>query len=817
MEKKIYFTILFLLISLGFGLQPEDSTAGYIGNEKNEPQTVLVTPIQWERFNSGKPTDEMSTHWEQILLNANRYALTTWYSNTIQSETGYYYDLGVPYRLSSIMVRSEALALAISLKTGGYDENLIGIPSSTAQAITLKLIRSAAHVHEANQSPGWGMTWDSASVSADLGLAAWIMWEDLNQLYQVEIQHMIEMEADRLLYFPPFYYQDRYGTILYPGDTRAEDDAWNIKILALAAAMMPGHPHKAAWVYKSIELSIAATARPADLIDSSLANGRPVSDWFKGTNYNDDGTTINHNIFPHLNYMLQGALNRMPGILTNILADTAIPESYFANTNIIYAAYSSLDFPSPPFSPPGGTIFIPGSYLIHDPSGGVDVGMQRYYSFGSLDVFVTSFGKDQLAPPGLHGDYWEALHANQVLVMQGRFDDGRMFAPGEDTQGSEELSAQISALTYLTRWLLHQTQPVISNKSYPCVNHVCAVNDTYLIPAGYTKELKVLKNDILFDQSVNITAITTSAFASISFTLTNNSLWVSIPEKTLLNETLTYTIGNTNNIPSSSEVKIQSYEPRRLLWLNAFDLANLDDQSKISHWPDRSGLHHNADQEAPAAMPVFRAELNGRPAVEFHNNQFLTVGDLENISTDYSILFVGQIPRSNINSRNSIFSLNNSTFLFFGGTPVANLFGYNATNPSQVANASSTMTANQWEVVYLIKNGAEITLGNYRDGLATKMDLLYEHPLSKFVIGARQTWSNTTNQYTFNYFEGAISEVVVYNYALPNSELQRALSDLYNPPGPVAVKLTKFMAYPGRASHIDDWLGIWRLITAVGK
>ena len=53
---------------------------------------------------------------------------------------------------------------------------------------------------------------------------------------------MVEHEADAFIDRTVPYWADRQGKIVTPGDTKAEENAWNSMLLASAQAMMPRHP-----------------------------------------------------------------------------------------------------------------------------------------------------------------------------------------------------------------------------------------------------------------------------------------------------------------------------------------------------------------------------------------------------------------------------------------------------------------------------------------------------------------------------------------------------------------------------------------------
>ena len=100
---------------------------------------------------------------------------------------------------------------------------------------------------------------------------------------------MVASEADRFLNGKP-----PGGTW---GDTKAEENGWNMICISIAANMFPNHPHAAAWNQKAIEYMINTLSAPQDRQDHSLVDGRPLSEWFAGENVHSDFTLENHGFF----------------------------------------------------------------------------------------------------------------------------------------------------------------------------------------------------------------------------------------------------------------------------------------------------------------------------------------------------------------------------------------------------------------------------------------------------------------------------------------------------------------------------------------
>jgi hypothetical protein len=75
-----------------------------------------------------------------------------------------------------------------------------------------------------------------------------MLWDDLDPETRRTLANVALFEADRFIaadYRVP-YWADR-EKVISPGNTRAEENAWNSMILQLAVAMFPGHPHCRRW------------------------------------------------------------------------------------------------------------------------------------------------------------------------------------------------------------------------------------------------------------------------------------------------------------------------------------------------------------------------------------------------------------------------------------------------------------------------------------------------------------------------------------------------------------------------------------------
>ncbi|OJU15418.1 MAG: hypothetical protein BGN88_07900 [Clostridiales bacterium 43-6] len=455
--------------------------------------SVDVVPINWSSFSGAVPTDPLAVKEKTILLNACKYALTTWYDERYTSQDSQQYLNFVtsgsgehPRPLAAM-----ASVIATAIKTGIYDATVTGVTLETAKSKAIKLLTSVAYHHKANVG-GTG-AWDhSASFTAniytgDTAFAGWLLWEDISSTDREYIRNMLEYEANYLLRVNVPYFKDKTGKVLIEGDTKMEENAWNARCLQMAVCMMPNHPNYNAWYNKMVEYQLSSTARPDDLNSSVIYNGKPLSQWLNGSNINNDGSVINHNIIQPV-YSSCIGLNVFSAYGFT-LAGKSTPKSAFFNDNYIYSALTDLNYTvgqvipdtkstvgqtGGPAREPGGTVYreenLDIANAIYFPQGN-DWNNQNC-NFPSLDSIIqlTVDGERLDNMSTKKGEYWENLHAQIILNMQARFQDGRTFQTGENTySGAEDSAATNYASAYMMKWLMANydkfsaTNEVVSN------------------------------------------------------------------------------------------------------------------------------------------------------------------------------------------------------------------------------------------------------------------------------------------------------------------------------------------------------------------
>jgi hypothetical protein len=272
---------------------------------------VKVATIEWSRFQLPAELDEDYHQARKLLLGCARYNVDWLHQRyTIDEQLGGYTITPpvTPGRHEHTFRAPCTIAflLAVALRTGVYDPNEVGISQDECLNRVRKAIRGLVAVHKSNGDArlGWGDHWQSALWATLVAQAGWMLWEELDTETRRMVVKVTEFEADRFIapdYHVP-YWADR-ERIISPGNTRAEENAWNAMILQLAVAMLPDHPHSRRWREVASELMVSSYARRLDMDDEqTVVDGRTVKAWLGGYNVRDDGAVINHGIL-HPDYI----------------------------------------------------------------------------------------------------------------------------------------------------------------------------------------------------------------------------------------------------------------------------------------------------------------------------------------------------------------------------------------------------------------------------------------------------------------------------------------------------------------------------------
>jgi hypothetical protein len=452
-----------------------------------EAQGAQVVPIDFSRFIGAQgldPKDEIGAGLARIIQHQSRYLLK-WLTADHEIKSDLLEWKGVPcyypvfshgWEQSVRPLAHISWGVAVAIKTGIYSPEIAGI--SEADAITrLELaIRGVAFTHRVNTASGkrWGDMWQSAYWSSETAEAAWLLWDKLGDQTKIAVTKMLEHEANRFLDYAVPYYADRTGKVIRPGNSAAEENAWNGRVLMVAVCMMPKHPNKVSWLTKACELMISAYSRPSDLNNSTIVDGRAVKDWINGYNALEPGLVINHGRI-HPDYMACVYFNST-ATLDCSLANVPIPQSAYFNLDVVYHALTAYKFTpgqSPwtkhQIQPPGGTIYRRRADGTYDPA--------TYYPESAdwtnvaydnmmLDLYAELRGLD--AGKDFDCTGWVRARTAEIIKLQSRpGHDGNIYEKGDwltDYRNTDAGSFQAVAEAWMMWWLMQHkmVSPVVS-------------------------------------------------------------------------------------------------------------------------------------------------------------------------------------------------------------------------------------------------------------------------------------------------------------------------------------------------------------------
>lgn len=265
------------------------------------------------------------------------------------------------------------------------------------------MLRFVAPTHSAGAltaSTGkkWQDQWQSALWAYQAGVAAWIVWDRIEDAeLRWLVANLVGHEADRFVgQSPP--HQIKY-------DTKSEENAWNSRVIALAATMLAKHPQRERWAETAIRWQLSSLLTEADVASDRVVEGRPLKDWGFGPNLHTDYTLENHDRV-HPAYMtVISSLHRQE--LLYVWAGQRPPESVRFNTAEVYSHLKFLTHPD-------GQLHYPN---------GQDWELQRVYFHPHMWMNVL-FGDREAA-------YLERLALESMRRMQARTADGPSHLPTE--------------------------------------------------------------------------------------------------------------------------------------------------------------------------------------------------------------------------------------------------------------------------------------------------------------------------------------------------------------------------------------------------
>ena len=264
---------------------------------------------------------EFSRTYTDLMRDACRHADQFWHESDVDPRAGYWgsgrsdnMNEGIRAISGMVLTCGALLKYSDALKEAEREKRL----GQATRAIRYAVLSHRTGPLKCTDGKPWGGSWQSAMWTATLSFGAWLMWDALEPELREGVERVLVSEADRFLGTRP--------PTGRAGDTKAEEDGWNMVCLAMAANLCRLHPEAAGWQDKATEYMINTLSVPQDADDRSVVDGWPVSEWFAGANLHPDFTLENHNIF-HPSYVACSSYFLTQAALYYTYASRPVPQA----------------------------------------------------------------------------------------------------------------------------------------------------------------------------------------------------------------------------------------------------------------------------------------------------------------------------------------------------------------------------------------------------------------------------------------------------------------------------------------------------------
>ena len=185
----------------------------------------------------------------------------------------------------------------------------VGVTWDDLEQMAMKSLVFAYSTHKANKlkvcsgNNYWGSTstsdavWESSLWAMSVAYSAFFQWDKLSDAQKDYIYQLLKAECNYELY--------RSIPTGYAGDTKAEENGWEVDVLAAALGLFPNDALAPQWFQRLREFAINSYSQRDDAANTTVIDPdydqTTVSDLYLGQNLYDDYTLQNHGYF-HTSY-----------------------------------------------------------------------------------------------------------------------------------------------------------------------------------------------------------------------------------------------------------------------------------------------------------------------------------------------------------------------------------------------------------------------------------------------------------------------------------------------------------------------------------
>ncbi|HHT92790.1 MAG TPA: hypothetical protein GXZ66_04715 [Clostridiaceae bacterium] len=202
----------------------------------------------------------------------------------------------------------------------------------------------------------WGPNhWQSSLYANGVLFAASLMWDHLDEPLKADVETVAAAEGDRAIRTNPRSYA--------PGNTGAEENAWDTNGPSLAYCMFPKHKNAEKWREAAIKFAMNTLSRELDRNDSAVIDGKPASKWITTSNLFSDYSLENHQIL-HPKYIASPLISFGDSVVAFAYHGKPIPEAFKYNVQKVSDnVLKKLVYPTGEWIYPNGcdwTMILPG-------------------------------------------------------------------------------------------------------------------------------------------------------------------------------------------------------------------------------------------------------------------------------------------------------------------------------------------------------------------------------------------------------------------------------------------------------------------------
>lgn len=184
-----------------------------------------------------------------------------------------------------------------------------GVTWGDLQQMAMKSLVFAYSTHKANRlkvcADGryWGSmsvddaVWESSLWAMSVAYSAFFQWHHLSDMQKQHVYQLLKAECN--------YELGRSIPTGYVGDTKAEENGWEVDVLAATLGLFPDDELAPRWFERLREFAINCHSQKDDAVSEQVIDpeydGKTIKELYRGQNLYDDFTLQNHDYF-HTSY-----------------------------------------------------------------------------------------------------------------------------------------------------------------------------------------------------------------------------------------------------------------------------------------------------------------------------------------------------------------------------------------------------------------------------------------------------------------------------------------------------------------------------------